>query len=98
MFFLPFHSNSLIVLKAKQYARLSNEVKYKNQPSIQCRVCSTINISKNENKFLSTSPTTLILSTLVSEFWQRIQMWEIMFLAGGGGCWSVVENGASRVG
>ena len=61
------------MLKAKQYARLSN------------RVCSTINISKNENKFLSTSPTTLILSTLVSEFWQRIQMWEIMLMAGGGG-------------
>ena len=31
-----------------------------------------------------TSPTTLILSTLVSEFWQRIQMWEIMLMGGGG--------------
>ena len=67
-FFFTFHFNSLIVLKPKQYARLSNEVKYKKQPSIQCRVCGTINISKNENNFLSTSPTTLILSNLVSKF------------------------------
>ena len=56
------------MLKPKQYASLSNEVKYKKQPSIQCRVCGTINISKNENNFLSTNQTTLILSTLVSEF------------------------------
>ena len=56
------------MLKPKQYARLSNEVKYKKQPSIQCRACGTVNISKNVNNFLSTNPTTLILSSLVSEF------------------------------
>ena len=56
------------MLKPKQYARLSNEVKCKNQPSIQCRACGTINISKNVNNFLSINPTTLILSSLVSEF------------------------------
>ena len=51
-----------VVLKPKQYARLSNELNYqKKQPSI-------INISKNVNKFLSTNPTTLILCSLVSEF------------------------------
>ena len=57
------------MLKPKQSARLSNEVKYtKKQPSIQCRACGTINISKNVNNFLSTNPSTLILSSLVSEF------------------------------
>ena len=56
------------MLKPKQSARLSNEVKYKKQPSIQCRACGTINISKNVNNFLSTNPTTLILSSPVSEF------------------------------
>ena len=30
-FLLTFHFNSLIVLKPKQYARLSNEVKYKKR-------------------------------------------------------------------
>ena len=59
-FFFTFHFNSLIVLKSKQYARLSND--------LQCRVCCTINISKHEDNFLSTNPKTLILSTLVSEF------------------------------
>ena len=48
---------------------VSDEMKYKNQPSTQCRACGTINISKYvNNKFLSTNPTTLILSSLVSEF------------------------------
>ena len=57
------------VLKPKQYARLSNEVKYKKkQPSIQCKACGTINISKNVNDLLSTNPKTLILCSLVSEF------------------------------
>ena len=28
------------------------------------------------DNFLSTNPTTLILSSLVSEFWQRIQIWK----------------------
>ena len=55
------------MLKPKQYARLSNEVKYKKQPSIQCKACGTINISKNVNNFLSTKPPTLILCSLVSE-------------------------------
>ena len=56
------------VLKSKQDARLSNEVKFRKQPSTQCRACGTINISKYVNNFLSTNPTTLILSSLVSEF------------------------------
>ena len=34
----------------------------------QCRACGTINISKYINIFLSTNPTTFILSSLVSEF------------------------------
>ena len=57
----------------------------KKQPSIQCRVCGTISISKIENNFLSTNPTTLILSTLVSEFRQRILIWEKNLAGGGGG-------------
>ena len=40
----------------------------KKQPFIQCRACGTIKFSKNVNNFLSTNPTTLILSSLVSEF------------------------------
>ena len=55
------------VLKPKQYARLSNEVKYK-KATIQCKACGSINISKNVNNCLSTNPTTLILCSLVSEF------------------------------
>ena len=55
-------------LKPKQYARLSNEVKCKKQPSTQCRACGTINISNFVNNFLSTNPTTLILSSLEKEF------------------------------
>ena len=57
-----------VVLKPKQYARLSNEVKYKKQPSIKCKACGTINISKTVNNLLSTNPSTLILCSLVSEF------------------------------
>ena len=55
-------------MKPKQYAGVSNEVKYKKQPFIQCRACGTIKFSKNVNNFLSTNPTTLILSSLLSEF------------------------------
>ena len=47
---------------------VSNEVNTKMQLSTQC----TINISKYVNIFLSTNPTTFILSSLVSEFCQRI--------------------------
>ena len=57
-----------VVLKPKQYARVSNEVNTKKQPFIQCRACGTIKFSKNVYNFLSTNPTTLILSSLVSEF------------------------------
>ena len=51
---------------------VSNEVFTKMQLSTQCRACGTINISKYFNIFLSTNPTTFILSSLVSEFCQRI--------------------------
>ena len=50
---------------------VSNEVntkKKKMQLPTQCRGCGTINISKYINNFLSTNPTTFILSSLVSEF------------------------------
>ena len=50
-------------LKSKQYARLSNEVKYKNATTYKIQ-----SISKYVNNFLSTNRTTLILSSLVSEF------------------------------
>ena len=43
-------------------------VNTKMQLSTQCRACGTINISKYVNNFLSTNPTTFILSSLVSEF------------------------------
>ena len=33
-------------LKPKHYARWSNEVKYKKQPSTQCKACGAINILK----------------------------------------------------
>ena len=68
-------------LKPKQYARLcqmrliqtvSNEVNTIMQLSTQSRACGTINVSKYVNIFLSTNPTTFILSSLVSEFCQRI--------------------------
>ena len=51
---------------------VSNEVNTKMEISTQCRACGTINISKYFNIFLSTNPTTFILSSLVSEFCQRI--------------------------
>ena len=41
------------------------------QLSSQCRACGTINISKDVNNFLSTNPTTVILSSLSSEFCQK---------------------------
>ena len=58
-------------LKPKQQT-VSNEVNTKMQQSTQCRACGTINISEYINIFLSTNPTTFILSFLVSEFCQRI--------------------------
>ena len=61
----------LRALKPKQQT-VSNEVNTKMQLSTQCRACGTINISKYVNIFLSTNPTTFILSSLVSEFCQRI--------------------------
>ena len=66
---------------------MSNAVKSKKQPSTHCRACGTINISKYVNNFLSTNPTTLILSSLVSEFRQRIQIrfFFFFFFGGGGG-------------
>ena len=53
---------------------VSNEVNNTKmiQQSTQCRACGTINISKYVNIFLSTNPTTFILTSLVSEFCQRI--------------------------
>ena len=51
---------------------VSNEVNTKMQLSAQCRACGTINISKYVNIFLSANPATFILSSLVSEFCQRI--------------------------
>ena len=57
------------VLKPKQYARLSNEIKYKKKYLYtNCRACGTINFSKYVNNVLSTNPTTLNLSSLVREF------------------------------
>ena len=47
---------------------VSNEVNTIMQLSTHCRACGTINISKYVNNFLSTNPTTFILSSLVSEF------------------------------
>ena len=54
-------------LKPKQQT-VSNEVNTKVQLPTQCRACGTIYISKYVNIFLSTNPTTFILSSLVSEF------------------------------
>ena len=51
---------------------VSNEVHTKMQQSTQCRACGIINISKYINIFFSTNPTTFILTSLVSEFCQRI--------------------------
>ena len=75
-------------MKPKQQT-VSNEVNTKMQPSTQCRACGTINIPKYVNIFLSTNPTTFILSSLVSEFCQRIQIcfffFFFFFFGGGGG-------------
>ena len=49
-----------------------NEVNTKMQLSTQCSACGTINISKYVTIFLSTNPTSFILSSPVSEFCQRI--------------------------
>ena len=46
---------------------VSNEVNTKRDAT-ECRGCGKINISKYVNNFLSTNPTTFILSSLVSEF------------------------------
>ena len=53
------------------------------QLSTQCRSCGTINITKYVNNFLSTKPTTLILSFLVSELTKNPNL-PFFFL--GGGC------------
>ena len=78
------------------------KIQKKMQPSIQCRAWGTIKFSKNVNNFLSTNPTTLILSSLMSEFWQRIQIWNKNLKNGGGGGGgeggSVVEKRASSIG
>ena len=47
---------------------VSNEVNTKMQQSTQCRACGTINISKHVNIFLSTNPTTFILTSLEVNF------------------------------
>ena len=48
---------------------MSNAVKYKKSNHLHTvEHVVTINISKYVNNFLSTNPTTLILSSLVSEF------------------------------
>ena len=56
----------------------------KKQPSTHCRAWGTINISKYVNNFLRTNPTTLILSSLVSEFDKKSKS-EFFFFGGGGG-------------
>ena len=71
---------------------MSNAVKYKKSNHLHTvEHGGTINISKYVNNFLSTNPTALILSSLVSEFRQRIQIFFFFFffffffLGGGGG-------------
>ena len=53
--------------KPKQYARLSNEVKYKKKKNHLYNVEHVVQskFHKNVNNFLSTNPITLILSSLV---------------------------------
>ena len=54
-----------------------------------------MNISKCVNNFLNTNPTILILSSLVSEFWQIIQIWKEKkcgFEGGGGGGGGNIET------
>ena len=58
----------------------------KKQPSIQCRACGAIKFSKNVNNFLSTIPTTLILSSLEVNLDKESKSGINFFLAGGGGC------------
>ena len=54
--------------ETKTYARLCKmRLNSKMQLSTQCRASGAINISKNVNNFLSTNPSTFILSSLVSE-------------------------------
>ena len=77
-----------LVVKPKQYARRSNEVKYNKNSSTQCIACDIINISKYVNKIFITNPTTLILSSLVSEFDKKSTsdfFFFFFFLGGGGG-------------
>ena len=82
-------------LKPKQQT-VSNEVNTKMQLSTQCRASGTINISKYANIFLSTNPTTFILSSLVSEFDKESKsffFFFFFFFLGGGG-----EGGAGDQG
>ena len=53
---------------------VSSQVNTKMLLSKKCRACGPINISKYVNIFLSTNTTTFILSSLVSEFCQRIKI------------------------
>ena len=53
------------------------------QLSTQCRACGIINISKYVNNFLSTNPSTLILSSLVGNFDKESK--SDFFCGGGGG-------------
>ena len=86
-------------VKPKQYARLSNEVKYKKKKkSIQCKACGTINISKNVKNFFSTDPTTLILCPIVSKFDKESKSGFFLFGWSGGGGGSVVDKGTSSAG
>ena len=55
-----------------QCARLQMWSNTKKQPSTHCSACGTINISQYVNNSLNTNHFTLILSSLVSEFLQRL--------------------------
>ena len=57
-----------LTLRPKQYTRLSKETEYKIVTIYTMWGCDTINSSKCVNNFLSTNPTTPILSSVVSEF------------------------------
>ena len=65
------------------------------QLSTQFRACGTINISKYFNKFLSTNPTTLILSSLISNFTKDPNL---IFFGGGGGGGGGADEGVNSVG
>ena len=60
---------------AQTNARVSNEGKTQKTNHLY-NVAHVVqsNFLKNVYNFISTNPTTLILSSLVSEFWQRIQI------------------------